>query len=404
MPHMRIPAWLKIPLKWLTLETLGNFLYDLLGTIVRSALATALIATVWRICSAVPVDVRFIIGLFVIALVFFGLNHWVRKRRSEQQSLTVETTAAIEQTVLTTVEQAIKLPLPAPNIVCLGEGDLFVELSRHEVFRQSANIEHALRAITAEFRNEPKLSQKVGTAANVAAQISYFSLDWPDRLEHRTQFGCWLNEELPHVSFGLNTTHQLILGIFEPGLKGGFKPNFRIYGSSLDKDVPLSRLDYSNYQGFGIKVQLVVGEHGEFSAEYDFELRIMIHDNSYTSYTFEYLTERKRQERRQRLARQFKQFITDGERFILEPKDVIDWNRFCSEANQWRYKVEETISKGLGRPFSIRFLDVNKLPPYPQVMQEGGKRFLDELRVQHDNLKEIAKEHESSFCAEISVS
>lgn len=72
---------IKKPVKWFTLETIGNGLYDLLGLFWRSAIVTTALAFVVRFASAIPPDVRLIIGLFIVALVFLTLQLVIDRRR-----------------------------------------------------------------------------------------------------------------------------------------------------------------------------------------------------------------------------------------------------------------------------------------------------------------------------------
>lgn len=309
--------------------------------------------------------------------------------------------------------QNVNFSHPEPNIVCAGIADLPVELNKHEVFRQSENTRDAFIALTARFHNKPTPSKKVGSVANVTAQILYYSLNWPERLDGEVQYGCWLNEESPHVTFDLNTTHHLLIGLLDRSPAGGFKPDFRVYGNSLDKNASLSRLIFSNHPGFRIRINLTVGEHGELSTEHDLELRTQSHDNKYNSYEFVHLTKGKKQERNEILATQLKQLIAEGEKFIIGPKEVTDWSQFCWEANTWRYKVEKVLSENLGMPHSIRFLDVNSPLRSQQLAREIGNQFLDEFRTRLENLKAISIEREevlskeerveaySSHCAEL---
>lgn len=72
----------KKPLKWFTLETIGNFTYDQLGALWRSAVLTGIVAALWRFYGTMPLDVRLTVGLFAVALVFFGLDRYVTRRRN----------------------------------------------------------------------------------------------------------------------------------------------------------------------------------------------------------------------------------------------------------------------------------------------------------------------------------
>src|SRR5262245_7713618 len=48
---------------------------------------------------------------------------------------------------------------PEPNIVCLGEGDLFVKIDQDGIFREVDYGEGNLRAIAPKFVNEPKMQK-----------------------------------------------------------------------------------------------------------------------------------------------------------------------------------------------------------------------------------------------------
>src|SRR6185503_5262218 len=73
-----------------------------------------------------------------------------------------------------------------PNIVCLGDCDLSVELKRG-IFREAEdeNYLDALRLVGVKFRNEATPPKKVGSVSNVLAHVEFYDLDWPGRLEHR---------------------------------------------------------------------------------------------------------------------------------------------------------------------------------------------------------------------------
>ncbi len=66
--------------KWLAKETLGNWIYDQLGTLAKSAVMTGLAAVTIRTFSAIPLDVWLIIGLFLIAVLVFAFDRVARRR------------------------------------------------------------------------------------------------------------------------------------------------------------------------------------------------------------------------------------------------------------------------------------------------------------------------------------
>lgn len=92
---------IKNPAKWFVLETISNYLYDQLGALWKSTVMTALIAIVLRFYSTIPLDIRLIVGLFVLALAFFILERVIARRHNKQSSV-VTSTAALGQATSTT--------------------------------------------------------------------------------------------------------------------------------------------------------------------------------------------------------------------------------------------------------------------------------------------------------------
>lgn len=90
---------IKKPVKWFALETIGNGLYDLIGLLWRSAIMTTALTIVVRFASAIPPDVRLIVGLFIVALVFLTLqlviDRW-RKRTRPVSEISEGETALVE--------------------------------------------------------------------------------------------------------------------------------------------------------------------------------------------------------------------------------------------------------------------------------------------------------------------
>jgi hypothetical protein len=91
---------IKKPLKWFALETIGNFGYDLIGVVWRSAIMTAILTLIVRFASAIPLDVLLVIGLFIFALVFFSLQRLIDKRRGKQTALPKSETGQTETPVI----------------------------------------------------------------------------------------------------------------------------------------------------------------------------------------------------------------------------------------------------------------------------------------------------------------
>lgn len=293
------------------------------------------------------------------------------------------------------ISQAQEVKTLEPNIVCEGEDDLFVELDKHEIFRETEYYgAGALRADTVRFANEPKAGHKVASANNVRAQIIFYDFDWPEREAHRVDYACWLDEESPYVSFDLadNAIHRLMIGVFQNKKDGsdGFEPEYIIYGNSPKRDAPLSRYVIRHSERYKVKIRLIVGEHGEFSSEHDCELEI---DPGNGSFSFQYITEDEKQKRRESAHHEFIKLIAEGEAFVTTPLINIDWDKIYSDIHEWIAKVSTLIDRLFGRSVSWRFTSIGELTLYPHKISDSRRGFFDKLYTQLEHLKEIAREH-----------
>ena len=185
--------------------------------------------------------------------------------------------------------QSSLLVIP-PNIVCLGENPLDVEIDSREVLRRSGF--HRLHAVMVTYCNQSNPPNEVGRVDSVTAQVLYYDWDFPgiDERLRRVYYPCWLDEEFPRVSFPVNKVHQLVIGVFEHAPAGSFRPSFTIYENDRDRSVRLRPFLYANSKGFRIKIKLIAGEGGKSGREDEFELRITERDGS-AGYEFYYLTE-----------------------------------------------------------------------------------------------------------------
>ncbi len=132
---------------------------------------------------------------------------------------------------------------------------------------------------------------------------------------------------------------------------------------------------------------LIVGEYGEFSSQHDFELNIQ----PGSSYSFGYVNEEEKRLRRESISRELERFIKEGEKFFVEPVNV-DWDKFYSEAHEWRNKIYGWIRRLFGLTVSERFHSVLEMNKFPHEIPAGRSGFLDELYTQFVNLKETAED------------
>lgn len=281
-----------------------------------------------------------------------------------------------------------------PNVVCEGEGDLFVELDGGGVFRKTEYYgPGALRADALKFANQPVPGRRVAGVDKVRAQIIFYDFDWPEREAHRVDYGCWLDEESPYVSFDLsdNAIHHLMIGVFQNKRDGGdgFEAQYTIYGGGPVRGVPLSQYVLRHPARYRVKVMLVAGEYGEFSSEHECELEI---DPDAGSFSFAHITEAERRGRRESAQRELMKLVSEGEAFVTTPLVNPDWDKLYTEIHEWEAKAAGLTTRLFGRSVSYRLTSTAELKPYPHKIRDGRRRFFDELYTKLENLKEIARE------------
>lgn len=284
--------------------------------------------------------------------------------------------------------------LPEPNVVCLGEGDLFVELDEDGIFRDAGYGEGNLRAIAPKFVNEPKLPkrEKVGSAQKVRAQIIFYEPDWPDREYLRVDHACWLDERSPYVTLGLDGVGYVIAGIFEtPRHASGYK-TFTIYGNHPVKNGAQPLLTMPPHAKYKIKVRLIVGEHGEFSSEHDFEL-----DAQGGVYSFEHVTETEKELRNESTKAELKKLVNEGDKLFNTPFINMDWDKLYSDVHTWNARVCKMVRRFYGLVASSRVDSSTITNQYPHKITDGYKRFFDEYYSRFIGLQEIAREQGVSF-------
>jgi hypothetical protein len=282
-----------------------------------------------------------------------------------------------------------------PNIICLGEDDLFLELA-NGIFRESRHYDRALRAVTGQFQNRPRPPQAIVPARRVITQITYYHLYYPDVVEHTVHHPCWLNERSPDPPFEAGAVHQLIIGTFEQRADGGFEREFTIWEHDPAANAPPSPYVFGGCHGFRIKVALSAGEHSEFGGEYDYELRIDLQHPT-NSYTFEYLSEARKEEKRNQAIRRFQELIAEGQQFLQQHIQRVpdNWTQFYGNERSWRGRVEAAIRDSIGMEAVYRFDNTRELRHLarPENTAGGIGEFLDQFYTRLLNLQDITGEY-----------
>jgi hypothetical protein len=284
---------------------------------------------------------------------------------------------------------------PPPNIVCLGDVDTFVKLDRRDVFRSVRYSETNLRAFIVEFHNKPNPPHKIGRIDNVQAEITYYNMEFLDLPEqiYRTDYACWLGEESPHISFEVNQKRYLVLGARQGKAKeNGYEEGFLIYENNPDPNKSIKKHLDRYTKICKIVVRLVAGEFGEFTREFEFELNI----EGASSFTFEYLTDVKKKERRKTTISLLENEIIKGERLLERYRnltgDSIKNQKFYSEIYDWRWKTEGLIRKRLGVNPSSRFSSNSNKKEYPETFTTKDVDGLNEFYTRLSKLKEMVGE------------
>lgn len=278
-----------------------------------------------------------------------------------------------------------------PNLVCLGDCDLSVELKRG-IFREAEdeNYLDAPRLVGIKFRNESTPPKKVGSVSNVLAHIEFYNLNWPSRIEHRVDYGCWLNERSPYVLFDVGTVHCLVIGTLQPKKNdNGFEQGFTIYENGSDDLARISQVLYRYSGRFRVAVEIVGGRHGQFGRKDEFEL--LITDQS--GFEFYQLTDEFKQARREHVVRELARFVSAGEGILVKPIDI-NSHKFYQDAHEWSNTVTSFLQEIGGHPLSARFRDFSEITHHPYT-QVGG--FVDELYTQWLSLRMIASEYSNQL-------
>jgi hypothetical protein len=272
-----------------------------------------------------------------------------------------------------------------PNIVCLGDCDLWVEVRRNTICEtESGNFLDFPRLVGVKYCNEAIPPKKVGNISNVGAHIIFYDYDWPNEVEHRVDSCYWLDERSPRVTFDPGTVHCLVIGTFQPKRDGnGFERGLTVYENTpngTDASVNL----YRESTRFRVIVKLVVGRHGEFGLEDEFELKF---DES--SFEFYRLSNEIKQAQREEMASNLMRFTDEGWNLIVKPIDISS-QQFYQDAHKWRNTVVGFLDERGGKHLSMRFIDLSNTKQHPY---NRGHVFLDDLYTQILNLKVIASEY-----------
>lgn len=287
---------------------------------------------------------------------------------------------------------------PAPNIVCLGEGDLFLKLDNQNVFRDAGYGESDLRAIAPKFVNEPKIQDrgKVGSAQKVRAQVIFYEPDWPDKEYLRVDHACWLDEQSPYTTLGLDGVGYIIAGVFESAPNEDGYQKFTIYGNHPTKTgaqplmgIPFTAVPQFQYK---IKVRLIAGEHGEFSSQHDFELQAQG-----GGYSFGYIDEKEKALRIESNKIELKRLIEKGDKIFNSPLVNVNWDKIYSEIHAWSPEAYQFVRRLYGLAASYPVSSSAQTFKYPHKGAERHQDFFNEHYSRFVALQEIAKAQGVSF-------
>ncbi len=101
-------SWGKGVLTWFSKEAIGNWGYEQLGVLGRSAIMTTAFALVVRFASTIPLDLLLIAALFIAAIVFFSIQRLIDRRRKRQTVLPESETGETEKLVTENEEEKLE--------------------------------------------------------------------------------------------------------------------------------------------------------------------------------------------------------------------------------------------------------------------------------------------------------
>lgn len=236
---------------------------------------------------------------------------------------------------------------PKPNLQCLGEEDLFLQLANNDVFSFDEHFNH-YRAAAVAFQNLPRPPVKTAHIDNVQAEITFYNWDFREHANGKDftiERGMWVGERTHQISFPVGTkTHYLVCACLEPrgDHENGYKDQFTFFGHSEAAHAPLEKTVWrSTHQRFFVQVRLIAGANGEYGGVYDFDLEM-----SNSSYTFVYLSDKVRKERKDSTIEGLQSRLEAG-RKLLADSSIIG-SEIYSDVNDWRWEVEGFIRKNVG--------------------------------------------------------
>lgn len=125
-------------------------------------------------------------------------------------------------------------------------------------------------AVVLPFSNDPQPRMKTLPVRGLRARITYYKGDNVHEFK-RNDSGCWLGEAYRFVDLEVGGIVYLIAAILIGG-HGGVIENPRHALARYEQDTTsVDRLPNGRYE---VKVALIAGEHGEYSAEFWFELDV----------------------------------------------------------------------------------------------------------------------------------
>lgn len=120
------------------------------------------------------------------------------------------------------------------------------------------------------FSNDPQPKKKTLPVDGLRARITYYRGDNVHEFK-RVDSGCWLGQAYRSVNLEVGGIVYLIAAVLI-GDHGGFIENPRYAFARYDQD--MTSVDHLPNGRYEVKVNLIGGEHGEYSEEFWFELEV----------------------------------------------------------------------------------------------------------------------------------
>lgn len=137
-------------------------------------------------------------------------------------------------------------------------------------FKFSADGTDVFKAVLLPFSNDPQRNEQTKPVQDLKARITYYKRDEIDEFK-RLDAACWLGQLYPYITLEVGGIVYIVVALVIGGhgaVVESSSPSIIHYG---EHKISIDELPTGTYE---VKVYLMAGEHGEYSADFWFELEV----------------------------------------------------------------------------------------------------------------------------------